>query len=174
LGIDVLQNVISIPFFDQRYFIGKDFLVDIKGNQPRLSISVLLCQYILLAPKYPHQIGSLVTYKDFKNAAPFVDGFTNICEKPIADNFAGRSIYLKKCCSFIGGKPIEIEAACEIVYQFDALPRVPIFLMFNDADKEFRAQCTLLFRESAQYYLDMECLAIIGDQLASRLKKAKP
>jgi hypothetical protein len=38
-----------------------------------------------------------------------------------------------------------------------------------DADKNFPAQCTLLFQRDAASYLDMECLAMVGATLAARL-----
>jgi hypothetical protein len=52
---------------------------------------------------------------------------------------------------------------------FEALPRVRIYLIFNDADEDFPADCSLLFEKQAAKYLDMECLAMIGMVLAERL-----
>jgi hypothetical protein len=52
---------------------------------------------------------------------------------------------------------------------FEALPRVRIYLIFNDADEDFPADCSLLFEKQAASYLDMECLAMIGMVLAQRL-----
>jgi hypothetical protein len=52
---------------------------------------------------------------------------------------------------------------------FEALPRVRIYLIFNDADEDFPADCSLLFEKQAAQYLDMECLAMIGMVIAERL-----
>jgi hypothetical protein len=46
--------------------------------------------------------------------------------------------------------------------QFDALPKVPILLLFNDLDSEFPAQSSVLFERRASKYLDVECLAMAG------------
>jgi hypothetical protein len=46
---------------------------------------------------------------------------------------------------------------------------VRIYLIFNDADEDFPADCSLLFEKQAASYLDMECLAMIGMVLAQRL-----
>ena len=51
---------------------------------------------------------------------------------------------------------------------FEALPRVRIYLIFNDADENFPADCSLLLEKQAAKYLDMECLAMIGMVLAER------
>jgi hypothetical protein len=42
------------------------------------------------------------------------------------------------------------------------MEKSPIFMLFNDADAEFSAQCRVLFERRASAYLDMECLAIVG------------
>ena len=54
--------------------------------------------------------------------------------------------------------------------QFDALPKVPLLLLFNDNDAEFPAQCLLLFEKRTEKYLDMECVAMVGMLLYEYLK----
>ena len=54
--------------------------------------------------------------------------------------------------------------------QFKALPKIPVLLLFNDADNEFAAQCMVLFERRAENYLDMECLAMVGMVLFEYLK----
>jgi hypothetical protein len=56
--------------------------------------------------------------------------------------------------------------------QFDALPKVPVVMLFNDADDEFSATCSVLFERRAENYLDPECLAMVGRCLFTYLKKA--
>ena len=54
-------------------------------------------------------------------------------------------------------------------YMFEALPRVRVYLVFNDADEDFPADCSILFEKQAARYLDMECLAMIAMVLAEGL-----
>ena len=56
--------------------------------------------------------------------------------------------------------------------QFKSLPKIPVLLLFNDSDEEFPAQCTVLFERSAENYLDMECLAMVGMLLFEWLKRS--
>ncbi len=53
--------------------------------------------------------------------------------------------------------------------QFNALPKLPMVLLFNDRDEEFPAQAKILFEQRAEVYLDAECLAILGNLLFQRL-----
>jgi hypothetical protein len=53
---------------------------------------------------------------------------------------------------------------------FDPLPKVPLLLVFNDADGEFPADCSVLFEKRARSYLDMECPPMVGGALVQYLK----
>ena len=37
----------------------------------------------------------------------------------------------------------------DLCMQFNALPKIPVLMLFNDADEEFAAQCALLFERRA-------------------------
>ena len=106
-----------------------------------------------------------IEYKDFKDAAPHVQGFRNTTELSIARHFSGKLELLEKKCLEVGGKPYETDVSCDLAMQFQALPMVPVFLIFNDADEDFPSQCTLLFQKNAETYLDMECVAMVGSML---------
>ena len=45
-------------------------------------------------------------------------------------------------------------------------------VLFNDADDEFPAQCSVLFERRAENYLDAECLAIAGRLLFTSLESS--
>lgn len=171
LDAQLLEGRLVIPVFNQRFFIAADGVTNANGAAPSHSVSVLLCRYILQCPEQPPDPGPLVTYKDFKDAAPYVGGFRATAEKPIADHFTGHPDALEQACEGLGGTPFDTDAACQLAICLPALPRVPIYLMFNDQDEEFSADCRLLFRESAKHYLDMECLAIVGGVLAAWLRR---
>ncbi len=75
----------------------------------------------------------------------------------------------KKPALDTGYRP-SLSANYDFVVQFDALPMIPIILLFNNADEEFPATCSILFESQAEKYLDCECLAMLGRQLVNHLK----
>jgi hypothetical protein len=162
-------QTITIPFFNDTFSVTPENIVDHKGTRPPHSVCVVLCQYLLLSPDQPDEDRQLVTYRDFKDAAPYVQGFDNTARKPISRAFTGRRDALESGCRHLGGTPCDIGISCDLSYIFEALPRVRIYLVFNDADEDFPADCSLLFEKQAARYLDMECLAIIAMVLAKRL-----
>ncbi len=169
LGIEVKDQTINIPFFNTTFTVTPLDISDHKGRRPPHSVCVILCQYLLLSPVRAEDDNQLVTYRDFKDAAPYVQGFDNTAQKPVSRAFPGRLDALEAGCRHSGGSPCDIGISCDLSYMFEALPRVRIYLVFNDADEDFPADCSLLFEKQAAQYLDMECLAMIGMVLAQRL-----
>jgi hypothetical protein len=173
LEIDVINDGYRIPFFHRTYMIETDRIVDADGKTATHLVSVVLCKYLLLCPNLPSNDIDLVTYKDFKDAAPFVGGFRNTVEKPFARNFEHGLHKLEKRCLELGGQSFDTEVSCQLAFKFNALPKVPVVLLFNDADEDFPAQVTFLLQKNASSYLDMECLAMIGGALAYNLQEKK-
>jgi len=170
LGVETTQNGFTVPLFNQSITVTPDGIFDENNIPPSHSSSVLACKYLLLCPDTPQTDPTLATYKDFKDAAPYVGGFKNTVERPIARAFSGRVDRLEAACLALGGRSFDTDVSCQLAYGFQALPRVPVVLIFHDADDDFPAQCTFLFRKNAAGYLDMECLAMIGGILAHRLQ----
>jgi hypothetical protein len=169
LGYDMEGDKALIPMFDRTYQVSGNAICDSTGKQPDLSIAVVLSKYLLLCPSAPLLSRDLRTFKDFKDAAPLISYFDGTVQDAIARKFSGRPNDLEQACRAIGGKPYVQELAYQIKYQFSALPKIPVYLLFNDAEEEFPAQCTLLFEQRVQNYIDMESLAMLGGILAHRL-----
>jgi hypothetical protein len=146
--------------------------VDSSGKEPIHSVKVVLCQYLLHAPAVEPEEKDWVSYKDFKDASPFVGGFQNNTEKALAKNFAGRLETLRRACLRLGGRDPGLGWGYQLSMEFDPLPQVPILLLFNDADEEFPAQCLLLFERRAEKYLDMESMAILAWLLTDYLSQS--
>jgi len=170
LGIERTEYGFTVTLFNQRITVTPDGIFDENNESPSHSASVLVCKYLLLCPDPPQTDHTLVTYKDYKDAAPYVGGFKNTVEIPIARAFSGRVDRLEAACLALGGRPFDTDVSCQLAYEFQALPQVPVVLLFHDADEDFSAQCTVLLRKNAAGYLDMECLAMIGGILAHRLQ----
>ena len=174
LGVRVENDEVVIPFLGTQYFVSGRGINDSSGKQPPLEISVVLCQYLLLCPDVSPAEDDWVAYRDFKDAGPLTTFFANNVEKPIADHFAGRLSELEETCAEFGGSHPELELAYDLSTQFLPLPQIPILLLYNDADDEFPAHCSMLFERRADKYLDAESLAILASILAGFLTRKPP
>lgn len=173
LGVRKTGNGIIIPFFQRQYRVASDGVFDEDGRRPLFSVSVVLCRYLIMCP--PHSVddgAEWASYKDFLDAAPFAGAFDINTEKAIARNFSGRVGDLSRACQNLGGRDFGDGLAYDLAVVIRSLPRVPLYLLFNDADDEFPAQCRILFERRAELFLDMECLAILGWLLSDYLMQA--
>ena len=71
----------------------------------------------------------------------------------------------------MGAKPIQTAGDADLQLVFHPLPKVPVLLLFWEADLEedFPAQVHFLFDGNVSEYLDLESLLFLVEQLAERL-----
>ena len=103
LGVKVDGDAVIIPFFGKPYSVSTKAITDPSGKQPHLSICVILCQYLLMCPLIEPLGGNWMAFKDFKDAAPLVQAFSNTVTRPIAEAFSGRVSELAAAGRKIGG-----------------------------------------------------------------------
>ena len=162
LGIQLSGQSVIVPVFGKPYRISDKGITDPLNRQTHLSVSVILFKYLLMCPMIEPLGGNWMSYKDFKDAAPLIRAFFNTVTHPIAEKFSGRLSELETAGKKIGGRPPADQFLYDLAMQFNALPKVPVLLLFNDKDEEFPAQCSVLFEKRAEKFLDMECLAMVG------------
>lgn len=170
LGITVEGNAAYIPFMGQTYRVSAQGITDQAGRLPHLMVCVVLCKYLMLCPPIPAPHERWVAYREFKDAGPYAAGFLDTATNPIEKNFSGRVGELAGELAKLGAAPSDMEGSYDLKMELPSLPRVPNLVLFNDAESPFPAQCSLLFRDNADQYLDPECLAILGIWLAVALK----
>lgn len=172
LGAKIVGNRIKIPFFINEYEVSLEGIADPSGKKPSHDICVILSKYILLCPDTPPKEHDWVSFRNFKDSGPLISYFTNDVERAIGSYFSGRLNDLRKASDTLGGYPPALEIKYDFAIQFDALPMIPVIMLYNDADEEFSAKCSVLFESRAEKYLDAECIAMLGWQLFRHLKKA--
>ncbi len=172
LGAEIEGNRLKIPLFMNEYTASAEGIADASGKKPSYDICVILCKYILLCPHTPPKGHDWVTFRNFKDSGPLIGYFSNDVEHAISAYFSGRLKDLKKASAGLGGYVPALDVTYDLVMQFDALPMIPVILLYNDADEEFPATCSVLFESRTEKYLDAECIAVLGWQLFSHLKKA--
>lgn len=171
IGIEVEKGKITIPFFEKPYLVEEKSITGPSDKKPSFGECVALCKYLLLCPDAALLEDGWVAYRDFKDAGPLTVFFADSVEKPLAEHFAGRLDELEKSSKILEGFAPDIELAYDLCMQFNALPRIPLLLLYNDADDEFPAHCSILFKQGSDNFLDAESLAILGEILSSRLIK---
>jgi hypothetical protein len=169
LGIEYTGQTASIALFNRQYNVSTEGVTGEDGQRPNFGACIILFKYILMGSKFKSQDNRLVTFKDFKESGPLTHYFAHTVEGAIARHFTGRPLDLIHGCQKLGGRLHDVDWAYQAKIEIDALPKIPLYVLFNDAEEGFAAQTTLLFRYSAETYLDMESVAMLGGELARLL-----
>jgi hypothetical protein len=168
LGATTREGALILPLYGIPHRVSKEGVFDAGGKKANFTVSVVLCRYVLQCPATVPAPGGWVPYREFRDAAPLTGYFTTNTNRVIETTYAGNLAMLEDACRRIGGRLVE-EPSFDLAAAFDLLPRIPVYFRFNDRDDEFPAQSSVLFRQSAEHYLDMECLAIGGTLLTGLL-----
>ncbi len=169
LGASLSGNALMIPFFGRVHRVSADGIMDALGNPPTPAVGSLLLDYVLRVPITPPTADAWITFREFSGAGPLMGYFTGNTNKLIESNFAGAVDVLQRACAGLSGKGIDNAPGFDLCVELAALPRVSIRIRFNDRDEDFPAQCTLLFRKSAETYLSLKSMAVTGTWLAGKL-----
>ena len=169
LGVGASGDALEIPMYDKLYRLTDRGIEECQGDPVTPAIRVILCKYVLMCPtSLPRVDDRLMSYREFKSAGPLISYFTTNTNKTIETTFSGRVDLLQHRLISLGGTIRTDESYDHSVHLF-ALPRIPVIVNFNDRDDMFPAPCSILYRASAESYLDMECLAMTGTLLAGML-----
>ncbi len=174
LGVARDGDAILAPLYSRVYRVTPQGIAGPGGDKPSHARCVVLAKYLLARPRCVSPGGQWVSFRSFKDAAPFASSFAQYAEGRIAQAFVGRRVELAEAVRTQGGLAADLGLSHDLCLTLAALPRAPLLLLFNDRDEMFPASCSLLFDESAPAYLDMECLAILGLVLAEELILAYP
>lgn len=139
-----------------------------RGGDPDVAVGIVICHYILQKGR-GEPAGEWVSYRDFRDSAFFMSFFQANVEERLARHFFGRVEDLRRAAARLDGSPHQDLQWGDACIRFQALPRIPLLLVFFDGDEEFPATCKLLFDRAASLWLDMECLAALGGILADFL-----
>lgn len=169
LGASISGKALMIPFFGSVHRVSAEGIVDALGNPPTPAVGSLLLDYVLRAPITPPATDAWITFREFSGAGPLMGHFTGNTNKLIESNFAGAVDALQKACAGLGGRAIDSAPGFDLCVELAVLPRVSIRIRYNGRDEDFPAQCTLLFRKSAETYLTLKSMAVAGTWLAGKL-----
>lgn len=169
LGAVIRDGKLVLPLYDREYLVSGSGVEGAEGETVTSAVRVILCKYILMCPAQPSTFSNkLMTYREFRDAGPLVSYFATNTNKIIETHFSGKLSLLRVNGEKLGGR-VATSDSYDLSLLFHALPRIPVILNFNDRDDMFPAVSSILYQESAQQYLDMECLAMTGTLLVGRL-----
>ncbi|MGM0642948.1 MAG: DUF3786 domain-containing protein [Thermodesulfobacteriota bacterium] len=171
-GIEHRDGSLFVPLLNRVYSVSPGGILDWSGRRPGFDICVVLCRYLLMARSSPPEGERWVSFRDLKDSGPLTVYFAHDVENAVASGFTGAKDSLSRAARRLGARDEAIDAGYDLAAQIEALPNIPVCVLFNDADDEFRAACSILFRPDVETRLDAECIAILGRLIYTHLVSA--
>lgn len=169
LGLQKRDESFLFEFFDRRILFNGNEFSDMEGRPVTFAVKVVLCKYLLMGPEtISKRPDRLVSFREFKNAGPLFSNFTANTNKIIETSFSGHVDALGRQCQKNGGVLMESDSY-DLSIRFRGLPRIPVILNFNDKDELLPAKSIFLYHDTAEDFLDLECLTITGTYLTGLL-----
>ncbi len=169
-SVDNDVEALEIPYFN-RMVTMKHSGIWVEGSEDFDPWDeILLYNYIFFSGSKPLS-DDWVGLESFPNSLPKRAALEDGCHRRISEAFTGARNELERACQELGGTRVADGHSAEVAFQFQALPRMPLFLLFWDEDNEegFEAQTKVLFDAQAMEYLDLEGLTFVAEKLADHL-----
>ena len=131
--------------------------------------AILLYNYIAAQGQEP-VAGRWIAYNSLPNSVSKAKTLARL-EQKLADHFAGQAARLKERVDELGGEMVAVGEDADVQAVFWPLPKVPLLLLFWDAEAEegFAPQAHWLFDASVTHYLDLEAMLFLVEHLMERL-----
>ncbi len=163
-------DLLSIMFLNTTYSITRNGVLDPLGREPEPFLSILICNHLCM-PNPPALSHEWISFSSIPASHAKDKAWAGHVEDMISRRFSGDLNGLRKACEGQGGTPSLISGSHDTAYEFLLFPRYPALLLFYDAVQEesFPSQCKLLLDRTADKYLDIESIVVLGEVFAGRL-----
>jgi len=161
-------------------FLGADITVGYPGFDFRPDtrlpphVQALLVYYLATSDgSYP--TGAWHSFASLPDGQFYWRAFQGYTGDALSRRVGERSTGLAEAIASIGGRPLSVEELstnADRAWVVPALPRVPIAILWWDADDEFPSRAEMLFDATAPNHLPIDGCAVLGSWLTSRLAGA--
>jgi hypothetical protein len=158
---------ITLHFFSEPYTIQFPQIEFHSPTKKMVSLvtRILLLHYLIRADGNP-LAGKWVAYKDIPGGLLYAGVFARRVTEPLERRFGKSGRSFKETGIRSGGEPVEIGDASFILHAF---PCVPLQYVLWEADEEFPSSVQILFDASADHYLALEDMVVLGQVATGRL-----
>lgn len=157
----------SVPLFGEEHHVSYPAGVVTRGDGgPAGGMEELIILHYLVGADGTAVEERWVSYRDLPGARYHEPAFFAEVEGPLSRGLAGRLDPLRDWGAR-NARPLDLPG--DVALAWDVLPRVPLLIIFNEADEEFPASARVLFDASAPCYLPTEDLSVLAEIAAARL-----
>ena len=165
------QTCLVLPYFNESVVVCPDGMAKENGEEltrwERVFIYNHMAQGGSAAPS-----GAWKGLQEFPNTVSKIKSMVAHVENPLQQCFAGRLEALDRAAAAVGGQDRRAEVgSADRAFLFRPLPKVPVMLLFWDADptESFDAQAKLVFDATIVEHLDIESIMFLSERITQLL-----
>ena len=165
------QTALELPYFNGFVLITPGTVTHADGAPLNHWEQVFILNHIAQGGKVK-PTGNWKGLVEFPNTVSKIKSMKSHVEKPLIEAFQGKVGRLVEAAAGLGGLDKTAEAgSADAAFYFQALPRIPLMLMFWDAEPAdgFEAEARLLFDETITEHLDIESIMFLSERLRQLL-----
>ncbi|MBI5018551.1 MAG: DUF3786 domain-containing protein [Deltaproteobacteria bacterium] len=159
-------EALEFPFLGVPHRVTRTDVTASAGEAPTVWVKIFLLIYATRSSGAP-PAGEWVAYRSLPNAVSKSKSFEAVGER-IGGAFEGRLGELDAAAARLGGRPAGFGSP-DRSYVFDALPRVPVLLLFWDRQEGFPSRASLLLDGGVLDSLDQEAIVFLAEAFGNRL-----
>lgn len=165
------ETALELPYFNSAVIISPAGIEKADGSALNRWEQVFLYNHMAQGGSR-EPAGQWKSLVEFPNTVSKIKSMKNHVEAPLIEAFSGRLSALQKAAAAIGGEDQSGSfPSADTALLFHPLPRVPVLLMFWDAEPAdgFEAETKLLFDATITEHLDIESIMFLSERLAELL-----
>ena len=165
------MDILELPYFNGTIVIKPDSILQSNGESLNRWEQVFVYNHIAQGG-HKKPTGIWRGLVELPNTVSKMKSMKDQVETPLIETFSGRAKELEQAGIALGGRVAnDEESRADVALVFTPLPRVPVMLLFWDADPSdgFGAEVKLLFDETIVEHLDIESIIFLSERLRQLL-----
>lgn len=172
LGLEYVDGGIQVYFLKREYRITLDGVEPLDGQPVNVNNrSVLL--YYLLSKGQGDPENSYILFESIPRMISGLNGQNRLMNTPLERYFGNDYVKFSEAAVKLGGIEEESQVGKHL-WKFNVLPKIPLKIVFYDADDEFPVNIKIMLDKTALQFLEFECLAfMVGCFVRALIKTAQ-
>jgi hypothetical protein len=159
LGLEYVDGGVHVCFLKREYRITLDGVEPLDSQPVNVNNrSVLL--YYLLSKGQGDPENSYLPFESMPRMIGGVHGQSRLMNAPLERYFGSDYLKFSEAAGKLGGIEEESQVG-KHMWRFDVFPKIPLKLVFYDADDDFPAEIQIMLDKTALQFLEFECLAFM-------------
>ncbi len=172
LGLDYGDNTVLVRFLNRDYRITREGVEPLDGKPVHVNNrSVLL--YYLLSKGRGDPGDDYILFENFPRMISGLNTQTQLMNAPLEKHFRNDYAKFRAAATQLDGHELESSSG-KHRWKFSVLPKIPIEIVYYEADDEFPVDIQIKLDKSALSFLDFECLAFMVGCFVHALIKSAP